>query len=146
MPASTDTTTPRASATENLLHVLCGYRDQELVHGVYGPENYAGKDGAARFKIKELAVPDGRGNLEWSGRLISLAERQGQVACAWDAAGQAWSAAGKKQVPGPIELPAGQQFSVPLLQAILMRLAEKGFDTKNVVFASAAGNQGNSGR
>lgn len=132
MPVSTETAT-------NLLHVLCGYRDQELVHGVYGPENYAGKNSAARFKIKEISVPDGRGNLEWSGRLISPAERQGQVECAWIAAGQKWSAAGKKQVPGPVELPASQQFSVPLLQAVLMRLAEKGFDTDNVVFSTLPG-------
>lgn len=138
MTASTENATPGACATENLLHVLCGYRDQELVHGIYGPENYAGKDGAARFKVKEIPVPDGRGNLEWSGRLITQAERQGQVECAWVAAGNTWTAAGKKSVPGPIVLPAGWQFSVQLLQAILMRLAEKGFDTDNVVFATAA--------
>lgn len=137
MTASTKNATPCASTTENLLHVLCGYRDQELVHGVYGPEPYAGKDGAVRFKVKEIPVPDGRGNLDWSGRLITQAERQGQVACAWEAAGQAWSAAGKKQMPGPVMLPAGGKFSVQLLQAVLLRLAEKGFDTDNVVFTTA---------
>ncbi|VEB39645.1 putative nicotinate phosphoribosyltransferase [Chromobacterium violaceum] len=93
------------------VRILAGYRDDELQFDDAG--NCTARD---------------------DGRPVSAAERKGAVECLWDIFGGTVTERGYRVLDSHVGLIYGDSITLPRARDILLRLAEKGYASCNVVF------------
>lgn len=94
------------------IRILAGYSDDEV--------SATSEEG--KFVVKA------------TGATITEAERKGAVECLWDIYGGELTAKGYKMLNPRVGLIYGDSITLPRAREILIRLAEKGFASTNVVF------------